>query len=62
MRIYGLIRNQVRVTAMGEVVGLDYGAVLNVVKLYVKDDEEARRIFENVLICYQTEKELDKGR
>jgi len=44
---------------MGEIIGLDYNAVLNVIKLYIKDDN-VKMIFENVLNCFQIEQEFNK--
>lgn len=40
---------------MGEIIGLDYGAVLDVIKLYAVN---IKKTFEQVLICYQLEQEL----
>lgn len=40
---------------MGEIIGLDYNAVLSVIKLY---DVDVKKTFEQVLICYQLEKEF----
>jgi len=57
--IYLLVRNQVRLSPMGEIIGLDYNAVLNVIKLYIKDDN-VKMIFENVLNCFQIEQEFNK--
>lgn len=42
---------------MGEIIGLDYGTVLNVIRLYAKNVKET---FEKILICYQIERELVK--
>lgn len=42
---------------MGEVIGLDYNAVLNVVKLYVPYDE-VKKTFEWILDCYQIEQDV----
>ena len=40
---------------MGDIISLDKGAVLAVVKLYTPDVKEA---FEKILICFQIEREL----
>jgi len=42
---------------MGEMIGLDHGAVLGDIKLYVVEDE-VRKMFEQVLLCYRLEQEL----
>jgi len=54
-KIYSLCRNQIRVAPMGEVIGLDYGAVLNVIELYT---DNVKKTFEQVLACYRLEEEL----
>lgn len=58
-QVYLLTRNQIRVAPMGEVIGLDYAAVLNVVKLYVNVDE-IKKTFEGVLECFRIEQESEK--
>lgn len=55
--MYSLVGNQVRMAPMGEVIGLDYGAVLDTIKLYVTDGE-VKKFFEGVLYCYQLEQEF----
>lgn len=40
---------------MGEIIGLDYGAVLDVIKLYT---DNVKKTFEQVLMCYQIEQEF----
>ena len=57
--MYSLCRNQVRVAPMGEVIGLDHGAVLGDIKLY-HTDGDVKRIFEGVLMCYNLEQEFSK--
>lgn len=44
---------------MGEIIGLDYGAVLDVIKLYT--DGDIKEMFENILICYQAEQEFNEA-
>ncbi len=44
---------------MGEILGLDHGAVLNVIKLYVNGD--TKKMFEDVLVCYQVERDFSKA-
>jgi len=44
---------------MGEIIGLDYNAVLKVIRLYVKDDD-VKTVFEKVLNCFQIEQEFNK--
>ncbi len=41
---------------MGEVIGLDYGAVMGVLKLYA--DDRVKESFEFVLLCFEIEREL----
>lgn len=54
--IYSLVRSQVKVAPMGEIIGLDYAAVLGVIELYVAGNE-IKRIFESVLMCFNIEQE-----
>jgi len=55
--IYLLVRNQVKVTPMGEVIDLDHKAVLGDIELYVAADK-VKKTFENVLMCFNIEREL----
>jgi hypothetical protein len=55
--LYTLVRNQVRMTSMGDIVDLDYRAVLEVIKLYVAADE-LKKTFERVLQCFYIERGL----
>lgn len=57
VNIYFLVRDQIRVAPMGEVVGLDYGTVLDVIKLYAIDGD-VKKIFEDVLTCHRIEQEF----
>lgn len=57
--IYLLVRGQVKITSMGDIIGLDYVAVLDVIKLYFAADE-VKRVFESVLECFSIERELIK--
>ena len=57
--VYLLVRNQVKLTPMGDIIGLDYVAVLDVIKLYFVADE-IKRGFESVLECFSIERELIK--
>jgi len=57
--IYSLVRNQVKVTSMGDVIDLDYGAVLDVIKLYTTVDK-FKEVFEMVRECFRIERELAK--
>lgn len=54
--MYALIRNQLRVTPMGDIMGLDYGAVLHTIKLYV-NPKRVRHMFELMLLCNRIEQE-----
>lgn len=42
---------------MGDVMGLDYGAVLDVIKLY---SDDVKGSFERVLECFRIEQEFNK--
>jgi len=58
IKVYFLVRNQVRLAPMGDVIGLDYNAikfVMDVYKISSKQD-----IFEKVLQCFEIERELSK--
>ena len=57
--IYSLVRNQVKVTPMGDVIDLDHCAVLKDIELYV-DANKVKKVFESVLECFQIERELAK--
>lgn len=57
--IYLLVRNQVRLSPMGEIIGLDHNAVLSDIELYAKDDD-VKTVFEKVLNCFQIEQEFNK--
>lgn len=55
--IYLLVRNQVRLAPMGEIIDLDHTAVLRDIELYVGPDE-VKKIFEFVVKCFNIEKEF----
>lgn len=55
--VYSLVRGQVRITPMGEVIGLDYAVVLDIVKLYFVVDE-IKEAFELIRECFQIEREF----
>ena len=57
--IYALVRNQVRVSPMGDVIDLDHRAVLDDIKLYVAADD-VKETFENILMCFNIEREFVK--
>jgi len=42
---------------MGEIIGLDYGAVLDTIKLYATNDD-VKKLFEQMLCCHRIEEEL----
>jgi len=52
-----LVRGQVRVAPMGEIIDLDYVAVLDIIKLYFVVDK-SREVFELVRECFQIEQEF----
>jgi len=51
--IYLLVRTQFIVAGMGDVIGLNYSAVLETIKLYIDDDSERRDVFEKVVYLSQ---------
>ncbi len=57
--IYLLVRSQVRVTPTGDIIDLDFAAVLEVIKMYA-DIDKVKGMFESVLRCFQIERELTK--
>lgn len=57
--MYQLVGNQVRVTSMGEIIGLDYAAVINTIKLYIIDSD-IKEIFEGILMCCRIEQKLSR--
>lgn len=58
--MYSLTGDQIRVTPMGEVIGLDHGAVLDTIELYATDGE-VKRLFEGVRMCHQIAVEFSKA-
>jgi len=57
--LYSLVRNQVRVSSMGDLIDLDHKAVLDDIKLYVPIDN-IKEVFEGVLQCFNIERELSR--
>jgi len=55
--MYLLVRNQIKLAPMGEIIGLDYGAVLDTIKLYATNDD-VKKLFEQMLCCHRIEEEL----
>lgn len=55
--MYALVRNQVRISSMGDIIDLDYNAVLDVIALYFPV-ERVKEVFEYVLQCFRIEQEL----
>jgi len=49
----------VRMTGFGDIIDLDYAAVLDVVKLHVPAGE-VKETFNRILECFKIEKELTK--
>jgi len=58
MQLYLLVRDQVRVTAMGDIIGLDHVAVKNVIDLY--EVENKRLVFLGILKCFEIEQGLNE--
>ena len=44
---------------MGDIIGLDYNAVISVIKTYCKS-YEVRQMFEDIVYCWGVEKEMEK--
>ena len=53
--MYLLVRDQIRLSGGGDVVGLDYTAVLSVLELY--EIKNSKKMFEDILIQFNTERE-----
>ena len=54
-QLYLISRNQFIVTGFGDIVGYNYSTVLDLVKLYVPDEDERKIIFEKVIYLLQLE-------
>ena len=54
-----MCRNQVKLSPMGDIIGLDYNAVISVIKTYCKS-YEVRQMFEDIVYCWGVEKEMEK--
>jgi hypothetical protein len=57
--LYSLVRNQVRMTGFGDIIDLDYTAVLDVVKLHVAAGE-VKETFNRILECFNIERSFVK--
>jgi len=57
--LYSLVRNQVRMTGFGDIIDLDYAAVLDVVKLHVPAGE-VKETFNRILECFNIERSFVK--
>lgn len=57
--IFSLVRNQVRMSPMGESIDLDHKAVLDDIRLYVAGDK-VKETFERVLEFFHIEREFSK--
>jgi len=55
--IYLLVRGQVHVAPMGEIIDLDHRAVLGDIELYVPADK-VKEVFELIRECFQIEREF----
>lgn len=53
---YGLVRNQINITGMGDVIGLDYNSVISTIKLY--DIANPRQIFEDIIYLFNEEQKI----
>lgn len=50
---YQLVQSQVRVAGMGEIIGLDFGPLFDVLRTYRVPESAWRELFEKILICDQ---------
>lgn len=57
--IYALVRNQVRLSSMGDLIDLDHTAVLGDIGLYFAAGK-VKETFEDVLECFSIEREFVK--
>lgn len=53
-KLYILCRDQIRLSSMGDVIGLDHNAVIRILELY----DEGQQMFEDILLCWEIEQEL----
>ena len=53
-KLYILCRDQIRLSSMGDVIGLDHGAVIKDIELY----GEGQKMFEDILLCWEIEQEM----
>lgn len=58
--MYGLVQNQLHLSSMGDVVSLDYNAVLSVLDLYNVEDK--KDVFEDILIMFNTAREIERNK
>ena len=58
--IYFLVRNQMRIAPSGMVLGLDYNAVKIVMDIEGIELEDSKDIFDQVLKCFEIERELNE--
>ena len=58
MFFYAILHSQVRVSAGGDIIGLDYSCVDFIFNLY--GVEERKQVFEKVLVCFNIAMELNK--
>ncbi len=59
-KLYILCHDQVRMTSMGDVIGLDHNSVIADIRLYHHDEWEQQRLFEGVTLCWTIEQECKK--
>jgi len=58
MDLYLKVRNQVRLSPMGDIIGLDYNALNFIMDIY--GIENKRDMFEKMLVCFAIDRELSK--
>jgi len=58
IKVYFLVRSQVRLAPMGDIIGLDYNAIKFVMDMYKISSKQY--VFEKILQCFDIERELSK--
>ena len=57
---YAKARSQVRVSPMGDIIGLDYGAIAYLMHLEGYTGEREKELFTFILTCFNLEREFNK--
>ena len=56
VKLYWMVRTQVKLSPMGDIIGIDHSAVMNILKLH--EIEDKRRMFDEILACFNIEQEV----